>query len=394
MISRERRVQYLYFFFAWGGIISFLLILILQNTGAGNWLVMENNFNWQFSDFFRQIVYASDLRNIYFNTEDAPFPPLAYIFFHLIYKINPFSLPVELKSWRQAQNHQYNLLIFLMFMIFVSIFLVDIVKKILGNGRWTSFFIYSVLLSAPFLSGAFERGNIAIVVCLLLLTSLFWKDTTIAWKREAALILIAVSAGLKIYPAIFGLIYLKEKRWSETVRLIIYGLMFFFVPFLFTGGLAGIRQYLNVLGVFGASTAARWTNVRNFWFALQNRLGVEGNIYFAIILENIYFLFCIFSLFRTSKKWKCTLFLSGILTLYIPNSYRYVAVYMLIPLVFWFKQQKGSWNDYIYAILFSAVFTIPTHGYLLGGVADFWIFLPVYLLMVFAVLEVLVMGEE
>lgn len=387
MKKQSRKMQRLYLVLVWGGIISFLFVLLQENTKAARWLVMENNFNWQFSDFFRQIVYASDLQNIYFHTKDAPFPPFAYVLFHLIYRINPVWLPIELKSWRESQSYQYNLLIFVVFMIFVSVFLVNVVKKILGCGSMSSLFIYSVLLSAPFLSGAIERGNIAILVCVLLLGALFWKDSEVPWKRECALVLIATAAGLKIYPAIFGLIYLKEKRWREAVRLIIYGLIVFFVPFLFTGGTAGLRRYLEVLGSFETLSVARWTNIRCFLLAAQNGLGVESNIQLGIILENVYLLLCVISLFRTKEKWKYTLYLSGILALYVPNSYRYVAVYMLIPLVFWFKQQNDKWSDWVYCILFSAVFTIPMHGYLIGGVVDFWIFAPIYLVMVFSMIE-------
>lgn len=344
-----------------------MLMLLMDNTKAASWLVMENNFNWQFSDFFRQIVYASDLKNIYFNTKDAPFPPFAYLFFYMIYKINPINLPIELASWKQAQTHQYNLLIFVVFMIFVSIFLVDIVKKILGSGRITSLFIYAVLLSAPFMSGTIERGNIAILVCVLLLMALYWKDSEVPWKQEFALIFIAVAAGLKIYPAIFGLIYLKERRWGESIRLILYGLIFFFLPFLFTGGFAGFRQYMGIIREFGTLAPARWTNVRCFLVAVQNKLGIKNNFYLGITLENIYLLLCIITLLKTKDKWKYSLYASGILALYVPNSYRYVAIYMLIPLVFWFKQQNGRWKDWVYCILFSAIFTIPVHAYMTGG---------------------------
>lgn len=393
MEKQRRKVQCLYLILAWGGILSFMLVLLLENTKAASWLVMENNFNWQFSDFFRQIVYASDLQNIYFNTKDAPFPPFAYVLFHLISKMNPMQLPIELKSWRESQNYQYNLLIFVILMIFVSVFLVDIVKKILGFGRISSLFIYSVLLSAPFLSGAIERGNIAILVCVLLLMALFWKEAKEPWKREIALVFIAVAAGLKIYPAIFGLIYLKEKRWGEAARLILYGLMVFFIPFLFTGGLAGFRRYLEVLGSFETLSVARWTNVRCFLLAIQKSLGIESNIQLGIVLENVYLLLCVISFFKTKMKWKHALYLSGILALYIPNSYRYVALYMLIPLVFWFRQSSGRWNDWVYCILFSAVFTIPMHAYPIGGAVDFWIFAPIYLIMAFSMIEVWFMKD-
>lgn len=386
-VNREK-VRRLYFLISWSGIVSFFILLLLKNVDVADWLVMEHNYSWQFSDFFRQIIYASDLKNIYFNTGDAPFPPFAYIFFHLIYKMNPVDAPIELGSWWIVQSHQYNLLIFLMFMAAVIIFFVEAIKRILHCQESSPLiFIFSILLSAPFMSGAIERGNIALVVCVLLLWAMFLKDSEIPWQRELALILIAASAGLKIYPAIFGVLYLKEKRWKEAARLLLYGILFFFVPFAFTGGIAGIKQYMSVIGNFGATTAWRWTNVRCFWFALMNKFGHEGSLHVGMLLENIYLLLCLISMWKTKSKWKQILFLSGILSLYVSNSFRYVSVYMCVPLVVWFGQQKGKWNDYIYGSLFSLIFTIPVYSYSMKGEVDFCIFFPIYLLMFYSILE-------
>ena len=65
--------------------------------------------------------------------------------------------------------------------------------------------------------------------------ALYLKDRSSAASREAALILIAMAAGIKLYPAIIGVIYLREKRFKEAIRLVIYGLIIFLVPFAFCG---------------------------------------------------------------------------------------------------------------------------------------------------------------
>ncbi|MBQ9783212.1 MAG: DUF2029 domain-containing protein [Clostridia bacterium] len=55
--------------------------------------------------------------------------------------------------------------------------------------------------------------------------------------------MIAVAAGIKLYPAIFGLLYVKEKRWSETLRLIAYGVLFFVVSFAFLADLEASSNF-------------------------------------------------------------------------------------------------------------------------------------------------------
>ena len=69
------------------------------------------------------------------------------------------------------------------------------------------------------------------------------------------------------------------------------------------------------------------------------------------------------------------------------NSYRYVAIYMVLPLVFWLEQQKGQRRDYVYCVLFALIFTIPTYGYFIRGEVDFFIFLPIYLVVIYSILE-------
>lgn len=320
---RRNKIRNLYFGIAGGQFVIFLFTLLLEKDAVAKWLVMQHNFLYQFSDYFRQIIYASDLKNIYFNTGDAPFPPFAYIWFHLLYRINPVDAPIEFASWEIVENFQYNLLVFVIFMMLITVLLFEILRRMqCFDERSSVIFIFLILLSTPFLAGAIERGNIAIVVCTMLLWAMHLKDSKVAWKREMALLLIASSAGLKIYPAIFGLIYVKEKRWKEVRRLFFYGMLIFFFPFVFTGGIAGLKQYLNVISNFEISKACRWTNVRSFYFAISNGLEIIPNIHLGIFLENIYLLISLITVFKTKDQWRQILFLAGIMTTYVPNSYR------------------------------------------------------------------------
>ena len=105
-LKRRNKISNLYLLISWGGVLSFVIVLLFKRIDISQWLVMEHNYQYQFSDFFRQIVYASDLKNIYCNTGDAPFPPLAYLFFYVLHQINPIDVPIELKSWRLVQDYQ------------------------------------------------------------------------------------------------------------------------------------------------------------------------------------------------------------------------------------------------------------------------------------------------
>lgn len=93
--------------------------------------------------------------------------------------------------------------------------------------------------------------------------------------------------------------------------------------------------------------------------------------------------------YKSTKDWKKLLYLSGICTCYVNNSFRYTAIYMVIPLLFMFKDilknNKINKFTYIYTILFALIFTIPIYGINLE--VDFLIFITIYILLAVSVIE-------
>ncbi|MBQ9606145.1 MAG: DUF2029 domain-containing protein, partial [Lachnospiraceae bacterium] len=240
------------------------------------------------------------------------------------------------------------------------------------------------------MAGAIERGNISFLTAVMVLAAFYLKDKESPACREAALILIAMAAGLKLYPAVVGFVYVREKRWRETIRLIIYGLLVFLVPFTFVGGIPALIRYIQVLFFFEGQGYCSWTNIRNFLLSISRVLGQYDNSAYFVkyfkIIENLYLLLCIASLFKTKEKWKYAIYTAGAMALYVPYSYRYVSVYMVIPLVMYFRESMEN-QKMIYCILFALTFTIPFYGYFTGWGADLFIFTPIYIMMIYSFIE-------
>ena len=231
---------------------AFIVLVIVTGGDAARWLAMENDFDYSYTDHFRHIAFASDMEHFYFNTYDATFPAFAYLLYHLLVLADPPESPWDVNGWRDAMGFQYNMLIYIMLTLLLVLGFRLITDKMLpdnGNTRNT-LLVAALLISAPFMAGAIERGNISFLTAVMVLAALYLKDKESAVCREAALILIAMAAGLKLYPAIAGFIYIREKRWKEGVRLLIYGLIVFFVPFAFVGGIPALIRYLQVLFFF------------------------------------------------------------------------------------------------------------------------------------------------
>ena len=371
---------------------AFIVLVIVTGGDAARWLAMENDFDYSYTDHFRHIAFASDMEHFYFNTYDATFPAFAYLLYHLLVLADPPEIPWDVNGWRDAMGFQYNMLIYIMLTLLLVLGFRLITDKMLpdnGNTRNT-LLVAALLISAPFMAGAIERGNISFLTAVMVLAAFYLKDRESRISREVALILIAMAAGLKLYPAVVGFVYIKEKRWKEGIRLLIYGILVFFVPFAFVGGIPALIRYIQVLFFFEGQGYCSWTNVRNFLLSISRVLGqYERSPYFVkyfVMIENLYLLLCIVTLFKTKEKWKPAIYTAGAMALYVPYSYRYVSVYMIIPLVMFLREIQGLQRK-TYTILFALTFTLPFYGYFTGWGADLFIFIPIYIMMIYSFIE-------
>lgn len=75
-----------------------------------------------------------------------------------------------------------------------------------------------------------------------------------------------------------------------------------------------------------------------------------------IIVIVIWSLVC---LFVNGVNWKSIVLLTATQTIIIPESYVYTYVFIVIPLIMFINDGNKRKIDYVYAILFALVFTIP-----------------------------------
>ena len=210
-------------------------------------------------------------------------------------------------------------------------------------------------LSAPFVFGITEQGNIVLLPMMLLAVAALWRDSENKVKRELALIFIAVAAGIKVYPAIFGIIYLAEKRYKEAIRLIIYGILFFFVPFVFTGGIDGMITFFNnqsaVHQAWGQYSLVSIYSYANF-FDLGNKIG--------IILSALFGFVALITVFFAKSMWQKYFMIAFIMVMCPLWSGQYTVCFFLIAF-FAFLQSNQTLNNKfynnIYIIMFSLIFS-------------------------------------
>lgn len=211
---------------------------------------------------------------------------------------------------------------------------------------------------------------------LFLLLGIFLKDNDNKIIHELSLICIAISAGFKIYPAIFGMIYIVEKRWKEAARLVLYGVFFFFSPFIFWSDRVNIVDYIGTFERYlGKEVYSQTSILGNCIMVFGENGALLGK---AIVIALI--IWALFYLFTEKVNWKSLVILTATNTIILAESYLYTYVFITIPLIAFLNQKKENYEkmDFVYATLFAFIFTLPPYsldveGAIFRGIYMSWI---------------------
>jgi hypothetical protein len=223
-------------------------------------------------------------------------------------------------------------------------------------------FIFFVLFSAPFLF-MFERANIIFIALLFSMVFVFFKDSKNRIIREVALICLAISAGVKLYPALFGLLLLKEKRFKDTFRLLLYGITAFILPFFAVGGISQLLVLIkDILTTsngaldWGVGYAVNILSIVRIFYGFIGDFG-KGPIFIGNTLSYLVLLFGVISVFLLKSKWKTVALLSSLMIMVSSVSYVYSLIFMIIPLIMFLdSEEKLKRMDYLYLICFIFIF--------------------------------------
>ena len=332
-------------------LIFFISILISHGNTSRNYLFGNNQDT--FMDYFNS-VWDTFGRRPYDN--GVIYPPLCYVIYFLCSR---FILIEHVSVGRISpdfyRESMFSFLIYSLIIILILIYSIYKLKK--GNIQEKRLFCLLILFSLPFLF-AFERANIVIVSFIFLLIFINFKDSENKILKEIALISLAASAAIKIYPAIFGLLLIKEEKWKELIRVIIYGLILFFIPFIFFGGseacVSFIKNLINTTGQVVENTDINKLNFSALFDFISKSLNISDSKFELISKIFCYILViisCISSLI-TKKQWKCILLLT-LLMIGIPGiSYTYAAIFLIIPIIMYLDDCNKTKFDYIYLLLF------------------------------------------
>lgn len=361
-------------------ISMFICVVLAAMSGGESWklqLFHSNGYTDMFMDFFNSMRDAN-ASNVY-TARNNIYPPLALLIFKFFNVFVSDELLVLPNAKRTSLQYDQNcMIIYFIFAIVCILLMTQIINKYAENIRskqqkksTTSYSILSFMMIVSYpVMYCIERGNIIILSVIFTMFFVFFKDSDSKLIKELSYISLAIAAGIKLYPAIFGIILIIEKKYKDAVRLIIYGIIFVIFPFIFfmdfDSNTLSVSAQTVTASVANSHTASQIAessspiiniieNLISFATKKKNSLNLSSvsiqNFVFLIDKDNDTFakILCLITefiavatLLFTKKAWQ-KVFLITYLMLNIPSaSSSYALSFIIIPFFMFLYDDKGN----------------------------------------------------
>jgi len=356
-------------YFVMSAMIIFVLISGMLTGGEAISSMFWRNPYGHFMDYFASIFVKNDPY-----ATGAIYPPLITLFYFLIGSLMDQHGPFENGEAIRATN--IGMMSFLIITILSVLVLYKIVERYKnGNSSEKNIFFLILLFSLPMLY-ALERGNSIILAFIFLLIYVLEYDSDDKVKRYIAYFCLAISVGIKLYPIIFILLSLKEKRYKESLHFMIITILLFFIPLAVMGAdIFTLFDNLFRAGTVKSVTDFHTTDLTNLIVVfkellnlnLNNIAEISGTIKIILIIITSTFLF----INKKFELWKSLLLISATLFLCSSFSVPYNALYF-IPAFLVFMNERPSFNTYnmFYAVCF-LLLLVPMVNYPIGFLEPF-----------------------
>lgn len=323
-----------------------------------------------FMDFFNVLKYISTGDPYHYDSYnplyEKQYPPLAYL---LLYPFTGFYDYVSNSASSAIGNMKAMLSYAILFTAFLEIF--GCLLYVLKDGRKSIRFLFGItLLTSGVSIFSLERGNLIYLSAICVGFFLIGYKNEKAWVRELSYIALAIAFALKCYPALFGVLLLYDKRYIDALKTAAYGLIFFFLPFLFFhGGFDNIWQmirnlqensshymYRDISYRFGFVPAAMLFDLPKSQITLVH--------YFSGLLIGVSAL----TAWSHKQSWKKVMLLTCSIILFPANCGYYCGLYLLVPITMFLNEKTHQTIDWMYLTLMIIVlnpFQYSIHGTLM-----------------------------
>lgn len=347
--------------------ISYILSLIIFRGYAFNQVFFRDSSD-TFMDFYNSVYDAAN-KQPYENR--VIYPPICNLIYYICARFESkraFMDVYHFPGGSEIRNMQGINLAFFFYNGFIFVLLLFglfwLVSK--RSRKSQAFLILATVCSLPFLY-AFERGNIILMSFAFLLIYFATYNSKNKLLREFGLISLAIGGVIKIYPVMFGIILLQDKRFKEAIRAVIYGIIMFFAPFAFFGGKNAVLMLVNNITRHTGKTGG--ISLYNYnvnpsgiysYIAEFTDLDFSSTKWLGVFVGVLLILICFFE----SERWKKAAMITCAMICIMPTVGTYVMIYMLIPWLMLMREKGKAWklSDHYYNFLFIALFSMIPLG--------------------------------
>ena len=371
-MESEKKVYYKHFFYAFlfSNILIFFIVLFITGGESSKALLFADEGE-MFMDFFNSMLQ---------NAEDpyacgVLYPPLSNCMYKFLLSfvpqryINRF-LEDEPTAYfdNDVLKMQQYMIPYIIYVIITSILLFFVLvyyKK--GSKAERILFTVGAVFSGPMIF-QFERANSILVAFILSLVFFLTYDSKNKVLREIGLISLAIASAIKIYPIVFAVFLLKDKRYKDLIRALVYCTVLFVVPmFRYYGGFEGIKALLANLTAYGVNDNRQLsTGVQlNFAKMLVLPLSLTNMSNETIISVGEMFRFvmafsCCASALFSKSRWKTAALCAAVIYGFQETCATYLLILFLIPVIMFLDSERvHSKMNYVYLFLLTVIVSGP-----------------------------------
>ncbi len=308
-------------------VVTNMQILIMHDfQGIGNLWDYKD-----FTDFQELTMYTPE--NVYFTN----YPPLAVYIYVFASKFVP-----DISKYDYENSFNY---ISFMFNFITCFSLYFIITRVLEKYRYKEVFAIAALLSGPVIF-ALERENLIVFALIFTLLFLLTFEDERLWMRLLSYLFLAIAANIKMYPAVFGALLLKKKRYKGAAISFGLGLLLFTLPSLFVWGQTGVTPIQSFASFFVHVSEFSDINyfTSSFWSMGMKSLGRVGLTGLVPVFELICIAASLVCFFVADNKAN-ELMLLSILCICTPRvAFWYSLIFLLIPLMELLRDDSGEFT--------------------------------------------------
>ncbi|HNW74366.1 MAG TPA: glycosyltransferase family 87 protein [Bacteroidales bacterium] len=342
----------------------------------------------RFNDFFNMINICKDnnpyMTDYFFQSN---YFPLANTFFWLVSKIGT-GFPVFLGY-------------ILIFAFFYFLFLRKVIVKDQSIGAVVSLVIIG-LLNYPFLMNI-DRGNLEAWMFLLLLAFFYFYDRG---RIYAAILFLALAIAMKLFPAVFLILLLKDKKYKEILITVFIACLVTVLGLLsFQGGpesnivamFNSFRMFNSLTSFDGMQHNSSLFGFIKVWVLISQEIfngvvdpaTVKNAVPFApyaIAVFVAFFVLVIFILRKEHERWKDIMCLTIIMILFPNVSFDYRLIYLFIPLGYFLERNIRTNRDNIFLLLFSFLLIPQSYIYIFRDISVSALIYPIVMILFLALM--------